>query len=116
MANSLGHVLSCVLVRPYVRCHRVTVRGSPGACGDRSAEGTYVARGIDSAHSEVVRGTPFQGSDCEGRACRCTRLCEAGRRAAAAPDLIVVDVVGFDRRVPGERDLGAAWTAVRAVG
>src|SRR4029453_17866127 len=35
------------------------VRGSIGARGDRSAEGTYVARGIDSAHSEVVRGTPF---------------------------------------------------------
>jgi hypothetical protein len=46
--------LSCVLVRPYVRCYRVTVRGSSGARGDRNAEGTYVARGIDSAHSEVV--------------------------------------------------------------
>jgi hypothetical protein len=75
----------------------------------RRAEGTYVARGIDSAHLEVVRGTPFQGSDREGRACRYTCLCEAGRRAAAVPDLIVVDVVGFDRCVPGERDLGAAW-------
>jgi hypothetical protein len=53
-----GLVLSCFLVRPYVRCHRVTVRGSSGARGDRSAEGTYVARGIDSAHSEVVRGMP----------------------------------------------------------
>jgi hypothetical protein len=30
-------------VRPYVRCHRVTVRRSTGARGDRSAEGTYVA-------------------------------------------------------------------------
>jgi len=94
---------------PYVAgANRVTVRGSTGARGDRSAEGTYVARSIDSAHSEVVGGTPFQGSDRECRACRCTRLCEAGRRAAAAPDLIVVDVVSFDRRVPGERDLGAA--------
>ena len=44
------------------------VRGSTGARGDRSAKWTYVARGIDSAHSEVVRGTPFQGSDREGRA------------------------------------------------
>ncbi len=111
-----GLVLSCVLVRRHSRCHRVTVRGSIGARGDRSAEGTYVARGIDSAHSEVVRGTPFQGSDREGRACRCTRLCEAGRRAAAAPDLIVVDVVGFDRRVPGERDLGAAWDGRQSSG
>ena len=53
-----GLVLSRVLAHPYLRCHRVTVRGSIGASGDRSAEGTYVARGIDSAHSEVVRGTP----------------------------------------------------------
>jgi hypothetical protein len=37
---------------------QVTVRGSSGARGDCSAKGTYVARGIDSAHSEVVRGTP----------------------------------------------------------
>ena len=87
----------------------LTVRGSTGARGDRSAEGTDVARGIDSAHSEVVRGMPFQGPHREGRACRCARLCEAGRRAAAAPDLIVVEVSGFDRRVPAERDLGAAW-------
>jgi hypothetical protein len=35
-----GLVLSCDLVRPYVHCHRVTVRGSTGARGDRSAEGT----------------------------------------------------------------------------
>src|SRR4029450_7069934 len=85
------------------------MRGSTGARGDRSAEGTYVARGIDSEHFEVVRRTPFQGSDREGRACRCTRLCEAAGQATAPPDLLVVDVVGFDRRVPGERDLGAAW-------
>src|SRR5215210_3493276 len=84
------------------------MRGSTGTRGDGSAEGAYVARGIDSAHFEVVRRAPFQGSDREGRACRRTRLCEAGRRAAAAPDLIVVDVV-VDRCFPGERDLGAAW-------
>jgi hypothetical protein len=53
-----GKVRSYVLVRPYVRCHRVTVRSSSGARGDRSAERTYVARGINSAHSEVVRGMP----------------------------------------------------------
>jgi hypothetical protein len=35
-----------------------TTRGSTCACGNRSAEGTYVARGIDSAHLEVVRRTP----------------------------------------------------------
>ncbi len=53
-----GLVLSCVLVRPYVGCQWVTVRGSTGARGDSRAEGTYVARGIDSAHAEVVPGTP----------------------------------------------------------
>ena len=95
---------------------RVAMRGSSSARGDRGAERTEVARCIDSAHSEVVRRTPFQGSDHEGRARGCTRLCEAGCRAAAAPDLIVVDVVGFDRRVPGERDLGAAWDGRQSSG
>ena len=39
-------------------CHGVALTGSTGARRDCSAEGTYVARGIDSAHSEVVGGTP----------------------------------------------------------
>jgi hypothetical protein len=61
---------------------QITVRGSTGAREDRSAEGAYVARGIYTAHSEVVGRVPFQGTDCEGRACRCTQTEEAAMAAA----------------------------------